>query len=118
MLPEDLTYFGHPLCLDTGHLWVSARLFGMNFFAAASEIIASGNVKMVHFHASKYDDSYPDREWRDGHLPLSTPNAVGMRLPEIAAAAAAKGVNHFVLEVTRGNEEDVRLLLKYLGFNV
>ena len=114
MLPRDLVYYGHPLCLDTGHLWITARLFGRDFVAAANEMIASGQVKMMHLHASKYDDSYPDRQWSDGHLTLTLPNAANMHLREIVRNAAKSGLRHIVLEIGSGDEEDVRITLGYL----
>ena len=115
MLPKDLVYYQHPLCLDTGHLWLTSHLFGLDFLEAAKEMIASGNVKMMHLHASKYDDSYPDREWSDGHLPLSIPNAKAMRLGELVTCAVAAGLRHIVLEIPAATENDVRILLGYLG---
>ena len=114
MLPRDLVYYGHPLCLDTGHLWITARLFKMDFVAAANEMITSGNLEMMHLHASKYDDSYPDRQWSDGHLTLALPNAENMRLREIVRNAVDRGLRHIVLEVSGGTEEDVRIALSYL----
>lgn len=118
MMPRNLVYYGHPLCLDTGHLWISARLFGADFVAAANEMIASGQVKMMHLHASKYDDSYPDQLWSDGHLPLSIPNAENMHLREIVRNAAAAGLRHIVLEIPSATAEDVRIALNYLGCSV
>ena len=118
MLPRDLVYYGHPLCLDTGHLWIAARLFAVDFVTAAREMIASGQVKMMHLHASKYDDSYPDERWSDGHLTLATPNAVNMHLREIVREAVAAGLRHIVLEIPAGTEEDIRIALGYLGYSV
>ena len=118
MLPRDLEYYEHPLCLDTGHLWITSRLFGLDFEAAARRIIDTGRVKMMHLHASKYDESYPDEQWGDGHQPLSIPNAKNMRLRELAKYAAATGMRHFVLEIPSGSGDDVRILLDYLGYRV
>ena len=118
MVPKDLVYYDHPLCLDTGHLWIAARLFGLDFFTAANEMIASGQLKMMHLHASKYDDSYPDERWSDGHLTLALPNAEKMRLREIVRNAVDAGLRHIVLEIPAGTEEDVRIALEYLGHSV
>ena len=98
LLPRDLAYYEHPLCLDTGHLWCTARLYKRDFFAAANAILATGRVAMLHLHASKYDDSYPDDQWSDGHQPLSIPNAAAMRLREISRNAAAAGVRIFLVK--------------------
>ena len=118
MVPKDMVYYDHPLCLDTGHLWIAARLFGIDFVAAAKEMIASGRVEMMHLHASKYDDSYPDERWSDGHLTLAHPNAENMHLREIVQAAVDAGLRHIVLEIPAGTEEDIRLALGYLGYSV
>ena len=118
MLPRDLVYYEHPLCLDTGHLWIAARLFGMDFVAAANEMIDSGRVQMMHLHASKYDDSYPDERWSDGHLTLAHPNAENMHLREIVRRAVDAGLRHIVLEIPAGTEADIRIALDYLGFSV
>jgi sugar phosphate isomerase/epimerase len=118
MIPRDMTGYGHPLCLDTGHLWIAARLFKLDFYAAANEMIDSGQVEMMHLHASKYDDSYPDERWSDGHLTLAHPNAENMRLREIVRNAVGAGLRHIVLEIPSGTEEDIRIALQYLGHAV
>ena len=115
LLPRDMAYYEHPLCLDTGHLWCTARLYKRDFFDAANAFLATGRVEMMHLHASKYDDSYPDDQWSDGHQPLSLPNAGPMRLREIVRNAAAAGMRHYVLEITTGTEKDVEILLDWLG---
>ena len=93
-------------------------LYGQRVVAAANKMIASGQVKMMHLHASKYDDSYPDQLWSDGHLPLSIPNAENMHLREIVRNAAAAGLRHIVLEIPSATAEDVRIALNYLGCSV
>ena len=118
MIPRDMVGYGHPLCLDTGHLWIAARLFKLDFVAAANEMIASGNVGMMHLHASTYDDSYPDERWSDGHLTLAHPNAANMHLREIVRNAVDAGLRHIVLEIPAGTEEDIRIALQYLGHSV
>ena len=115
LLPRDMAYYEHPLCLDTGHLWCTARLYKRNFFDAANAILATGRVQMLHLHSSKYDDSYPDDQWSDGHQPLSIPNTEAMRLREIVRNAATAGMRHYVLEITSGTERDVEILLGWLG---
>ena len=73
---------------------------------------------MMHLHASKYDDSYPDERWSDGHQTLALPNAENMRLREIVRNAVDAGLRHIVLEIPNGTTEDVRIALDYLGFSV
>jgi len=115
MLPKDLAYYEHPICLDTGHLWITSHIFDLDFETAAKEIIDTGRVKMMHLHASKYDESYPDRQWGDGHQPLSIPNADKMHLREIVQYAFSAGLRHIVLEIPTGLVNDIRILLDYLG---
>ena len=115
LLPRDLAYYEHPLCLDTGHLWCTARLYKRDFYDSANAIIASGRVEMMHLHSSKYDDSYPDDQWSDGHRPLSIPNTAAMRLKEIVRNAAQAGLRLYVLEIPVGTAEDVGILLDWLG---
>ena len=115
LLPRDMAYYEHPLCLDTGHLWCTARLYKRDFYDAANAILATGRVEMMHLHASKYDDSYPDDQWSDGHQVLSLPNAGPMRLREIVRNAAMAGMRHYVLEINTGTERDVGILLDWLG---
>lgn len=115
LLPRDLAYYEHPLCLDTGHLWCTARLYKRDFYDAANAIIAGGRVEMMHLHSSKYDDSYPDDQWSDGHRPLSIPNTAAMRLKEIVRNAAQAGLRLYVLEIPVGTAEDVGILLDWLG---
>ena len=110
-----MAYYEHPLCLDTGHLWCTARLYKRDFYDSANAILATGRVEMLHLHSSKYDDSYPDDQWSDGHQPLSIPNTEAMRLKEIVRNAAVAGLRHYVLEITSGTERDVEILLDWLG---
>ena len=72
---------------------------------------------MMHLHASKYDDSYPDERWSDGHQTLALPNAENMHLREIVRSAVAAGLRHIVLEIPNGTEADIRIALDYLGFS-
>ncbi len=106
MLAQDAIALESPLCLDTGHLWTTARLFELDFHREAEAFLASGQVEMIHLHASRYDDSIPLREWGDGHLPFATPNR--MELPRLVRTALKAGVTHFVLEIVDGTPDDLR----------
>ena len=97
------------------HVFVISDTHGS---AAALEMIASGQAKMMHLHASKYDDSYPDERWNDGHLTLAHPNVGNMRLREIVRMAVAAGLRHIVLEIPAGTEEDIRIALGFLGYDL
>ena len=101
MLAVDAALLDHPLCLDTGHLWMTARLFELDFQLEAAAFLKTGRVRMVHLHASKYTrEGYPLEEWGDGHLPLDTPGE--MDLPRFVGACREAGVDYYVLEVVRG----------------
>ncbi len=112
-LPEDMVALAAPLCLDTGHMWMSAKLFGVDFIAMAEQALAGGGVTMVHFHASKWDDATPMDQWGDGHLPLRRPNR--MNLPRFARACRDAGVRDFVLEIPKATPDDLEALAEFLA---
>ena len=108
-------YFnGFPMnyCLDSSHLWFSAYLFKKNFLEETENFLKTNHVKMVHLHASKFDESYPIEEWSDGHLPLTT--ECKMPVKEFAIKSLEYGVKHFVLEVRHGRVSDINEFIKYL----
>ncbi len=105
MLSRDALYLEHPLCLDTGHLWASCFYLGRDFHAETEMFLASGRVKMVHLHASIYNQATPRRNFDDGHQPLRTPN--GMDLPRFVRNCRKAGVPLIVLEIPRGSVDDI-----------
>ncbi len=113
MFFHDIGRLGHPLCLDTGHLWIAAHLMDRDFHAEIGTALRSGNVRMCHFHASVYDDSIPKNKWSDGHKKLSTPNPK-MNLPRVAKKILRGGVDYFVLEIPEGSVEDLKTLHQWL----
>jgi hypothetical protein len=70
-------------------------------------MVRSGNVRLVHFHTSPFNAGTPLHEWRDGHLPLSTPNA--MDLPRLVACCKRGGVRHFTFEIGAVSEADIEI---------
>ncbi len=108
MLGSELVKFGHPLCLDTSHFWVTANLFDLDFNDECAKLFASKHVAMVHLHASPFTRriSTADR-WNDGHQSLATLN--DMNLPQVVADGKRNGVKHWVLEIPRGTPDDLKL---------
>ncbi len=106
MLAGDAAALQHSLCLDSSHLWATANLFDLDYYDQVGRFFDTGNVTMVHLHASKYDKSIPKLEWSDGHLPLRHPNR--MDLPRFVRMGRTAGVRYWVLEVVKATEEDVR----------
>ncbi len=112
-LPETAAALKNPLCLDSSHLWMTCRLFDRDFHTEAQKFFDTGQVKMLHLHASKYDNSYPLEKWSDGHLPLTHPNR--MELPRFVAAAKRAGVGCIVLEIIKGSASNLRCLDRWLN---
>lgn len=112
MFAADANALSHPICFDTSHLWATAHVMGVDFHEEAERFLDGGNVTMVHFHASRYDDSVPTANWGDGHLPLSTPNR--MNLPRLVKSLSRAGVRYYVLEVVEATPEDLRALADML----
>ncbi len=113
MFFHDIVRLGHPLCLDTGHLWISTHQMDRDFQGEIDTALRSGNVKMCHFHASIYNQSIPRNKWSDGHQKLSTRNP-GMELPRVAKKILKGGVDYFVLEIPEGSADDLRILYGWL----
>lgn len=112
MLAKDMKYLDFPLCLDTGHLWCICKLMEREFHAETEEFLQCGNVKMIHLHASIYNDSYPAKAWGDGHKNYSTPNC--MDLPRFVQKCTAYGVRHFVMEIFDSTPDDLEILTGWL----
>ncbi len=105
MFARDAVALKHPICLDISHLWASCHILGRNFHEEAEKFAASGMVKMVHFHASRYTDDIPALKWNDGHLPLRTPNQ--MDLPRLAKLFRRSNIRLIVLEIPAGGVNDI-----------
>lgn len=112
MLAEDMNYLDFPLCLDTGHLWCTCRLFERDFHEETERFLKGGHVEMIHLHASVFDFSTPKEKCGDGHKVLSTPNI--MDLPRFVRNCAHYGVRHFVLEIFDSTPEDFEILYQWL----
>ena len=112
MLPDDLNYLDFPICLDTGHFWCTCRLFEKDFHTETEKFLQGGNVKMIHLHASIYNNSSPPENWGDGHKTLDTPNV--MDLPRFVKNCALHGVRHFVLEIFDSTPKDLELVVQWI----
>lgn len=115
MLPDDMNFLDFPICLDTGHFWCTCRLFELDFHKETEKFLKKGNVKMIHLHASVFDDATPPEKWGDGHKTLDTPNT--MDLPRFVKNCADHGVRHFVLEIFDSTPNDLELVVKWIKGN-
>ncbi len=109
----DLAYLENPVCIDTGHMWATAKMLNLDFHREIQTALDSGNVQMIHLHASRYKFSMDAELWGDGHLPLDYPN--DMDLPAVVKACKAAGVPHFVLEIPPMTIHDVETFLRFYG---
>lgn len=105
LLASGAIQLQHPLCLDAGHLWITCYLLGNDFLQETAAFANSGRLKMVHLHASPFTNATPFENWRDGHLPLQTDNA--MNLPDFVRICRDAGVELFVLEIPSGTADDI-----------
>lgn len=105
---DTMAYLEHPLCLDVGHLWAACRVLGLDFQREISAILSTGQVKIVHFHASPYTFDQPLEVWFDGHQKLSIPNQ--MNLPDVIRSCRKANVNYFVFEINSAEADDLELL--------
>jgi endonuclease IV len=105
IFPESSIFMDNPICLDSSHLWASAYIFDRDFHEETMKYLNSGQVKMVHIHASIYTDNVAKADWSDGHLSLNTKNE--MELPRFVRACRDAGVKHYVLEIPSGGSDDI-----------
>ncbi len=97
----------HDGCLDSGHLWTSSFLYGRDFLTEAKNYVATGRIKMVHFHSSTFTDDILPEKWGDGHKPLDTPGQIPMQ--EFLDICKAGGINHYVLEIRGITANDIEI---------
>jgi hypothetical protein len=107
MLPEFFRNIEFPVCMDTGHLWATSFVYDRDFLKEARVLIDTADVRMVHLHASVYDEKTPKEKWSDGHKSLRTPNS--MKLPELIMACRDAKINNFVFEFNDPAPEDIEL---------
>ena len=102
---EHIVKMGHPICLDSSHLWASSFIFDRDFHIEAESFLKSGLVGMVHLHASPFTAATPKPRWSDGHLPLNTKNS--MDLPRFIRLCNKHGASIFVLEINGLSKSDI-----------
>ena len=108
---QDLAYLEHEVCFDTGHMWATGKMLDLDFYEELNTALASGNVKMIHLHASKHTLDMPHSKWGDGHLPLNHPTA--MDIPYIIRRCRECSVKHIVLEIASASLADVETVLQH-----
>ena len=113
MLFRDMVKLSHPLCLDTGHLWVSCHLLKRDFHKEVELAAESGLVRMCHFHESIYNSSIPPEQWGDGHRELSIRNP-DLDLGRVLRTLARGGCQLFVFEFSQITAEDLAIFHSYL----
>ena len=113
MLFRDMKDLSHPLCLDTGHLWVSCHLLNRDFHKEVELAAESGLVRMCHFHESIYNSSIPPEQWGDGHRELSIRNP-DLDLGRVLRTLSRGGCELFVFEFSHITVEDLAIFHSYL----
>ncbi len=103
---DSAASFGHPICLDSCHLWAAAFVYDRDFHHETLEFLNKCAVQMVHLHASPFTPDTVKAEWGDGHLPLAIPNL--MDLPRFVRNCRDAGVQHFVLEIIKATPDDIQ----------
>lgn len=108
---RDLAMLEHEVCFDTGHMWAAGKMLDLDFYDEMLTAFRSGNVRMIHLHASRYTLDMPHSSWGDGHLPLNSPTQ--MDIAYIIRACREYNVKHIVLEIAQARLEDVETVLRY-----
>lgn len=110
LLTDTAIMLDHPVCLDSSHLWASCFVFDRDFHEQTLKLLTGAQVRMVHLHASKYDERTVKENWSDGHLGLHIPNK--MHLERFVRACRDANVKHIVLEIFRTEFSDLELFAK------
>lgn len=113
MFFRNLVRLENPLCLDTGHLWITAHQAGVDFQQEVELAVRSGLLRMCHFHSSIYTSAVPADQWSDGHQRL-TLNNPEMDLPRVFRTLVRGGLDFFVLEIPGADLEELHLLKQWL----
>ena len=113
MFFRDMVRLDSPLCLDTGHLWITVHQAGIDFQQEIKTAAASGLLRMCHLHSSSYTSAIPADQWSDGHRKLTLDNPE-MDLPQAVRTLAASGLEFFVLEIADADRDDLEILKQWL----
>ena len=113
MLFRDMVKLEHPLCLDTGHLWISCHLLHADFHKEVELAADSGLVRMCHFHESIYNSTIPPDQWGDGHRELAVRNRE-LDLGRVLRTLHRGGCELFVFEFNNITAQDLEIFHSYL----
>ena len=113
MFFRDMVRLDSPLCLDTGHLWITVHQAGIDFQQEVETAAASGLLRMCHLHSSPYTSAVQADQWSDGHRKLTLDNPE-MDLPRAVRTMAASGLEFFVLEIADADRDDLEILKQWL----
>ena len=114
MFFRDMVRLETPLCLDTGHLWITAHQSGKDFQQEVQTAAASGLLRMSHFHSSSYTSAIPADQWSDGHKRLTLVNPE-MDLPRVFRTLVHSGLEFFVLEISDADVEELQIMKQWLN---
>lgn len=113
MFFREMKHLDHPLCLDTGHLWIATHQLGLDYQQEAKTAAESGLLRMCHFHSSRYTSAIPADQWSDGHQRLTLRNPE-MDLPQVFRTLVRGGLDFFVLEISEGDVEELQIMKQWL----
>ena len=113
MFFRDMITLNSPLCLDTGHLWITTHQAGMDFQQEVKTAADSGLLRMCHLHSSSYTSTIPADEWSDGHKRLTLVNPE-MDLPRAFRTMVAGWLDFFVLEISDADVEELQIMHQWL----
>lgn len=110
----DMIRLDTPLCLDTGHLWITAHQAGHDFQQEVKTGADSGLLRMCHLHSSSYTSAIPADQWSDGHKRLTLVNPE-MDLPRAFRTLVHSGLDFFVLEIADADVEELQIMKQWMN---
>lgn len=114
MFFRDMVRLDTPLCLDTGHLWISTHQAGIDFQQEVKAAADSGLLRMCHLHSSIYTSAIPADQWSDGHKRLTLVNPE-MDLPRAFRTLVHGGLEFFVLEIADADVEELQIMKQWMN---
>ena len=114
MFFRDMIKLDTPLCLDTGHLWITTHQSGTDFLQEVKTAAGSGLLRMCHLHSSSYTSAIPADQWSDGHKRLTLDNPE-MQLQQAFRTLACSGLEFFVLEISDADIEELQIMKQWLN---
>jgi len=105
LFADSMAGLEHPLCVDSGHLWAAAHVFGRDFVRETEAFATTGRLRMAHFHSSACQPGTPKGQWTDGHRPLVSETP--MDLAGFLRACRGGGLRHYVLEIRAVSAADI-----------